>query len=105
MGALSSAGGASSSAVRVAPSPPPPPPPPRSGERCRLAGLFVRAAQPSAHRPRLFLPLGHDVVAARAFRAQGYATVAALSAADSAIALRCTHELRGSEAAALEEQA
>jgi len=64
-----------------------------------------RAAQPSAPRLRLFLPLGHDVVAARAFRAQGYATVAALSAADSAIALRCTHELRGSEAAALEEQA
>jgi ATP phosphoribosyltransferase regulatory subunit len=62
------------------------------------------AARPSARRPRLFLPLGHDPAAAASLRAQGYATVAALSAADAARPLRCTHELRGTTAVPLEEE-
>lgn len=63
----------------------------------------VRAAAPAPRRPRLFLPLGHDAAAAAALRAQGFSTVAALSAGDAAAALRCTHELRGAEAVPVEE--
>jgi len=59
----------------------------------------VKAAEP--HREALFLPLGHDPAAAAALRAQGWRTVAALSPADEAGALGCSHVLRGSEALAL----
>ena len=65
----------------------------------------LRAAQPSARRPRLFLPIGHDRVAAAVLRGQGYATVAALSATDQAGALRCSHEMRGAEAVPHKEPA
>lgn len=51
----------------------------------------LRAAPPSAPKPRLFLPVGAD---GAAFRAQGYATVAALAPDDTPQRLRCTHELR-----------
>lgn len=54
----------------------------------------LRAAPPAPPRPRLFLPRGADAAAARALRAQGFATVAALSEADTPERLRCTHILR-----------
>jgi len=49
--------------------------------------------------------MGHDRAAAAAWRGQGYATVAALSAADAAAALRCTHVLRGAEVVPVEQPA
>jgi ATP phosphoribosyltransferase regulatory subunit len=48
---------------------------------------------PPASRQRVFLPAGADPQAARALRARGIATVAQLSAADTAEGLRCTHIL------------
>ena len=51
----------------------------------------LRAAPASAPRPRLFLPVGAD---GAAFRAQGFATVAALAPEDTPQRLRCTHELK-----------
>jgi ATP phosphoribosyltransferase regulatory subunit len=42
-----------------------------------------------------FLPLGHDREAARRLRAEGWRTIAALSEADDAAALGCTHRLDG----------
>lgn len=42
---------------------------------------------------RLFLPLGHDAAAAAMLRAEGWETVAALSDADDAAALGCSHRL------------
>ncbi|MFC3102176.1 ATP phosphoribosyltransferase regulatory subunit [Altererythrobacter lauratis] len=44
---------------------------------------------------KLFLPLGHDRVVAASLRAQGWRTVEALSDADDAVALGCTHVLDG----------
>jgi len=55
----------------------------------------LRAAPPGATRPRLFLPLGAD---GAPHRAQGFATVAALSGADTPQRLRCTHELKDGHA-------
>jgi ATP phosphoribosyltransferase regulatory subunit len=55
----------------------------------------LRAAPPAAPKPRLFLPLGAD---GAAHRAQGFATVAALSADDTPQRLRCTHELQDGQA-------
>ena len=43
----------------------------------------------------VFLPLGHDAAAAAALRAEGWRTVAALSAADDGAALGCSHVLDG----------
>ncbi len=54
----------------------------------------LRAAPPAPPRPRVFLPLGTDPAFGRVLRREGYATVAALSAADTAEAQRCTHLLR-----------
>lgn len=54
----------------------------------------LRAAPPQPPRQRVFVPLGTDPAFGRVLRAQGYATVAALSATDTAEALRCTHALR-----------
>jgi ATP phosphoribosyltransferase regulatory subunit len=54
----------------------------------------LRAAPPAPQRARVFLPLGTDPVTALALRAQGFATVAALSAAETARGQRCTHVLR-----------
>ena len=45
----------------------------------------------------LFLPLGHDVERARALRAEGWRTVAALSESDDGAALGCSHRLDGAE--------
>ena len=42
---------------------------------------------------RLFLPLGHDADAAAKLRAAGWQTVAALTGADDAAALGCSHQL------------
>nr|WP_282572192.1 ATP phosphoribosyltransferase regulatory subunit [Roseomonas acroporae] len=58
----------------------------------------LRAARPAPLRPRLFLPAGTDPAAARSLRAAGYATVAALSAADTPQSLRCTHVLENGRA-------
>ncbi|MEO6387185.1 MAG: ATP phosphoribosyltransferase regulatory subunit [Croceibacterium sp.] len=56
----------------------------------------VKAQEPK--RDAVFLPLGHDAAQAQALRAQGWRTVAALSEADDAAALGCTHTLDGGEA-------
>ncbi len=50
---------------------------------------------------RLFLPLGHDRAAAAQLRGEGWRTVEALSEADDAAALGCSHVLDGIEAKAL----
>lgn len=44
---------------------------------------------------RLFLPLGHGADAAAKLRAEGWETIAALSDADDAAALGCSHMLEG----------
>ena len=44
---------------------------------------------------KLFLPLGHDRAAAIKLRAEGWRTLAALSEADEAVALGCSHSLDG----------
>lgn len=49
---------------------------------------------------RIFLPLGHDAEQAKALRAEGWRTVAALSDADEGRALGCSHRLDGAEAVA-----
>lgn len=51
-------------------------------------------------RDTLFLPLGHDRETAARLRATGWRTVAALSAADDARALGCTHRLTADGTAA-----
>ena len=51
----------------------------------------VKADEP--RREALFLPLGHDPAAAARLRAEGWRTVAALSEADDAAALGCSHRL------------
>ncbi|GAA4643265.1 ATP phosphoribosyltransferase regulatory subunit [Pontixanthobacter gangjinensis] len=48
-----------------------------------------------AQRKALFLPMGHDAPTAAALRAEGWRTVAALSADDDGQALGCTHVLEG----------
>ncbi len=55
----------------------------------------LRAAPPVAPKPRLFVPIGAD---GAAFRAQGFATVAALASEDTPQRLRCTHELKDGRA-------
>lgn len=47
---------------------------------------------------RLFLPLGHDALVAKALRGEGWRTVAALSDADDGAALGCSHWLDGDAA-------
>jgi ATP phosphoribosyltransferase regulatory subunit len=51
----------------------------------------------AAPRDVLFLPLGHDADAAARLRTIGWRTVAALSNADDAATLGCTHVLDGKE--------
>ena len=63
---------------------------------------MLRAAPAAPARPRLFLPLGTSEATARALRAEGFVTVAALSVQDSGERLRCTHILAGGTAVALE---
>jgi len=55
-----------------------------------------RALTPPPGRKRLFLPLGTPAAQAAALRAEGFATVAALSPADTPQRLRCTHRLDAS---------
>ncbi|MGE4322411.1 MAG: ATP phosphoribosyltransferase regulatory subunit [Sphingobium sp.] len=50
-----------------------------------------------ARPDRLFLPLGHDSVRAAALRAEGWHTVAALSAQEDGAMLRCSHWLDGAQ--------
>ncbi|WP_149539044.1 ATP phosphoribosyltransferase regulatory subunit [Siccirubricoccus phaeus] len=64
----------------------------------------LRAAPAAPPRPRLFLPEGTPEAVAAGFRAQGFATVAALSAADAPRALRCTHILRDGQAVPLPKE-
>jgi ATP phosphoribosyltransferase regulatory subunit len=58
---------------------------------------LARAVAPRPPRARVFVPIGAPPAAAAALRARGMATVPALSAADTAARLRCTHamDLRG----------
>lgn len=51
----------------------------------------VKTAEPV--RPALFLPLDHDRAAATRLRAEGWRTIAALSPADDASQLGCSHQL------------
>ena len=57
---------------------------------------MLRAVAPAAPRLRVFLPEGADAALAEALRAQGFATVAQLSAADTPVRLRCTHVMDAS---------
>ncbi len=50
---------------------------------------------------KLFLPLGHNEAAAARLREAGWRTLAALSEADDALALGCSHWLQADEAVAL----
>ena len=59
----------------------------------------VKAGEP--RRESVFLPLGHDLAAAAKLRADGWRTVAALSEADHAEALGCSHRLDGARPVAL----
>jgi ATP phosphoribosyltransferase regulatory subunit len=52
-----------------------------------------RALMPPPARKRLFLPPGTPAAQAAALRAEGFATVAALSPSDTPRRLRCTHRL------------
>jgi ATP phosphoribosyltransferase regulatory subunit len=66
---------------------------------------ILRVCPPPARRPRAFLPWGGDAAQGARLRAEGYATVAALFAADDPVAeaarLGCTHILRGGAAVPL----
>ena len=66
---------------------------------------ILRACRPPPGRPRLFVPVGSDHVAAATLRAQGYATVAALDPVEDPPAearrLRCTHILQNASATPL----
>lgn len=46
---------------------------------------------------RIFLPLGHDADRAKSLRAEGWQTIAALSADDDGRVLGCTHKLAGED--------
>jgi ATP phosphoribosyltransferase regulatory subunit len=63
--------------------------------------LIDALANGDALQDTLFLPLGHDEEVAARLRAIGWRTIAALSGADDARALGCTHRLDGGEAVAL----
>ncbi len=58
---------------------------------------LVDAGLGAKDKKRLFLPLGTDPVTAKQLRADGWRTVAALTDADSAESLDCTHRFDGSE--------
>ncbi|MBP0493316.1 ATP phosphoribosyltransferase regulatory subunit [Pararoseomonas indoligenes] len=64
----------------------------------------LRAAPAGPAADRVFLPDGHDPSVAARLRGEGWITVAALSSADDARALGCTHELRGDRPVALEKE-
>jgi ATP phosphoribosyltransferase regulatory subunit len=58
---------------------------------------LVDAGLGAKDKKRLFLPLGTDAATAKQLRADGWRTVAALTEADSAESLDCTHLLDGGE--------
>ncbi|WP_408590500.1 ATP phosphoribosyltransferase regulatory subunit [Novosphingobium sp.] len=60
--------------------------------------LIALLSANEAPEDRLFLPIGHDRATAARLRAIGWRTVAALSEADDAAALACTHVLTGDQA-------
>ena len=62
---------------------------------------LVEALDAPAPRKCLFLPLGHDRAAAARLRAEGWRTVAALSAGDDPRVLGCSHQLAGGAAQGL----
>jgi ATP phosphoribosyltransferase regulatory subunit len=64
-----------------------------------------RAVAAPALPPRVFIPRGADAAVAAALRAQGFITLAALSDSDTPQSLRCSHILRGTAAAPIEENA
>jgi ATP phosphoribosyltransferase regulatory subunit len=83
-----------------------------SGEREPATGLtlfpdaILGAAKPPARRPRLYLPAGTDDAVAGGFRAEGFATIAALGGdarpvEDEARRLLCTHVLKDGAAVPL----
>ena len=57
------------------------------------ADAIVDSGMARPERRRLFLPIGTDPAAAAAMRAEGWVTVAALEASDTAEAQLCTHVL------------
>ncbi|MEP7223206.1 MAG: ATP phosphoribosyltransferase regulatory subunit [Novosphingobium sp.] len=57
--------------------------------------LIDLLASAAPARDALFLPMGHDLAAAARLRAEGWRTVAALSADDDAAVLGCSHVLMG----------
>ena len=57
--------------------------------------LIDATDESAARRDTLFLPLGHDPALAAELRGKGWRTIAALSEADDAAALGCTHLLDG----------
>jgi ATP phosphoribosyltransferase regulatory subunit len=59
----------------------------------------VKATEP--RRPAVFLPQGHDAAAAARLRQEGWRTLSALSEADDAAALGCSHRLEGADPVAL----
>jgi len=59
--------------------------------------LVEAATAASPRRDTVFLPLGHDREVAKSLRAAGSRTVAALSDADDAQALGCSHRLDGAQ--------
>jgi ATP phosphoribosyltransferase regulatory subunit len=64
-----------------------------------------RAVAPRPQPHRVFVPRGADAAAAATLRAQGFTTLAALSDTDTPQSLRCSHILRGTSAAPIEENA
>jgi ATP phosphoribosyltransferase regulatory subunit len=56
---------------------------------------LIDSAAAGEAREALFLPLGHDTEAAARLRGEGWRTIAALSDADDARTLGCTHILQG----------
>ncbi|MBU3078005.1 ATP phosphoribosyltransferase regulatory subunit [Sphingomonas quercus] len=65
---------------------------------------IVDAGIGEVRRDRVFLPLGTAEAAGAAIRAAGRATIAALSTADDAEALGCTHRWDGTSIIALQER-
>lgn len=64
----------------------------------------MRAAPAAERRRRCFLPLGTAGAVGASLREAGFATVAALSPADAAAGLDCTHQWDGARAAPLAEE-
>lgn len=60
---------------------------------------LIEAGLATVEGKRLFLPIGHDAERAKALRAEGWQTVAALSDADAADALGCAYWLDGQDIA------